>query len=321
MTKRPCKYGALLLLILIFCAAAAAGAQETGWRVFSVRGDVKLTRTGGRTPSRGAMEGSLLGVGDMLQTVSGEAELQIENGLPAGDGSYGVIYLGENTTLIIGALAPSAALELVYGRLRVVLGSEAPPSLSLKAGNSTITAVGDFAVDYQMRRGGVQPVLSVYCFRGEGELIPVRQEEIPDLAKLSLREGEVLALEYHTPFSYVERRVIDGETLNYWAAHDFSGTAPLLMPETGLGVKVSSANAGRTAANVLPPPEASPNRKRKIAYAVTGVAFAAAGGAMFAFSRLGDDYLGKNGRDYMRHGSFGAFALGAIFLTGALFTR
>ncbi|MDR2181088.1 MAG: hypothetical protein LBN92_00240 [Treponema sp.] len=318
MTKRPCKYGVLLVLIL--CAAASA-AQETGWRVFSVRGDVKLARAGSRTPVRGVTEGSLLGAGDMLQTVSGTAELQIENGLPGGAGSYGVIYLGENTTLITGAVDISAALELVYGRLRVVLGSEAPLSVSLKAGNSTVTAgtAGDFAVDYQIRRGGVRPVLSVYCFRGEGELIPVQQEALSDGAKFNLREGEVLALEYHIPFSYVERRGIDGETLRYWTAHGFSRTAPLSLPETGLDgiASASSAIADRTAVETSILPEVSPNRKRRIAYTVTGIAFAAAGGALLAFSTR----AGKDGRDYMRHGSYGAFALGATFLVGALVTR
>jgi hypothetical protein len=301
MTKGPCKYAAVLLL---FCTALA-GAQETSWRVFSVGGDVTLTRAGSRSR---VLPGSILDVGDMLQSSLGYAEFQIEDGLPGGGGAYTVIKIYENTTLII----ESSALNLVYGRLRANLGSSG--ELSIKAGNSAIVFDGDIAADYAMRQGDDTPLLHIHCFRGGGNLIPLARQE-GAVPALPLKEGEALSLEYHLPFSWVERRAIGAETVPYWT--DAFSSAPLAVSETDFGGIPSSVETTRSKINLGDVSPGSP-RNKKIAYTVVGLLFTAAGGSLFALSRRGDI---SGHRDYFKYGSFYSFALGASFFAGAIGAR
>ncbi|MDR2662688.1 MAG: hypothetical protein LBC31_06790 [Treponema sp.] len=319
MARQVCKYW--VIAGLLFFPALVPAQEYSGWRLYHAEGNIVLTSRGSRTIYKSGssdFEGTALKSQDMIQTGSGGAEIQIipEN---AGSGEYTVLKLGENTSLLINSLGADLSLELLYGRIRAVSGTAAP-NLAIRSGNSLSSfRNGDAALDFVTRPGQTQPALAIHCFRGQGELTPLVQTGSADISKLPIKNGETLRMEYHIPFSYVERKALDQEALAYWTAHQFAGSAPLAMP----GVELAQAPVTeivKTPADaiVYEPPAFSAGedaRKIKNGYIITGLLLVSAGAAMQGYSFFGNP--GPELRDRLFYGGYGPLGLGAVFLFGA----
>jgi hypothetical protein len=310
-----------LIASLVFFPAAIPAQEYSGWQLYHAEGDIVLTSRGNRTVYKSGssgFEGLLLKSQDMIQTGSGRAEVQVvpENALP---GEYTVLKLGENTSLLVNSLGADLSVELLYGRIRVVNGATAP-ALTIRTGNS-LNALrnSDVGLDFIARPGQTQPVLAIHCFRGQGELTPLTRTDAGDISKLPIRDQETLRLEYHIPFSYVERKALDKEALAYWAAHQFTGSAPLTMP----GVELAQAPVTqivKTPADAivyeLPAFSAGGDvRKIKNGYIITGLLLVSAGAAMQGYGFFGN--TGPELKDRLFYSSYGLLGLGAVFLFGA----
>jgi hypothetical protein len=324
MTKRVCKYCWLIFFFSpVFFEAQAAFADYAGWRLYHVEGEVALTRGGNRTVYRNGSpeaEGALLLSRDLLQTSSGNAEIQLANASVT-QGDYTVIKLSENTSLLVDSLETGGlSLELLYGKIRVVNGSAGDSSLTIRSGNSSATIrEGDAALDYVTRSGVTQPILTIHCFKGQGELIPLVQAGA-DVSKLPIRANETLVLEYHIPFSYVERRTLDRESLSYWRRNQFAHSAPLAMPVTEIRgasqetVVESKAEAPAATAPVLK----SGTRGGRAGVIVTGLLLIGAGAVMHGSGYLGGPSQGA--KDALLYGGYGSLGMGILFLlTSAIY--
>jgi hypothetical protein len=319
MTKQVCKYCLIagLFLFPVFLEAQAAGGSFSGWRVYHSEGEIALTIRGNRTVYRnGSPESEVLNSRDLIQTSSGKAEIQLASSASASQGDYTVIKLSENTSVLVDSLENGkVSLELLYGRIRAVNGN-AVPSLILRAGNASVTIRdGDAAIDYVTRPGVTQPILTIHCFKGQGELVPLVQTGA-DISELPIRANETLALEYRIPFSYVERKPLDSQALSYWEKNQFTASAPLDMPVTDLhrASQETAESGNETITYELPVLDAK-GRALKIGYIVTGLLFFAAGAVLQGYGHFGNQ--NPTTKDMFFYGGYGAIGLGTAFLLSA----
>jgi hypothetical protein len=235
--------------VLLFVLAFEAVAQEAvRGRIFHVQGnEVAIT---GREGFGQVQVDSLtdqmvfLNEGDMLQTGPGSfAELQF---VPGGT----VIKLAENTSLVFMNGDDPVFLSLLYGRIRLVTGSE-ERSFSIGTGDAVVELTrGDMGIDYIVRPdqfspdsgGAARPRLQVYDFRGNAgiALLPngstLYQEGIFSVpaVPIPVNAREMVSLEIHSVLHFIERKPIHSDIVDYWTLHYFQGSPPLKMPDTTL---------------------------------------------------------------------------------------
>jgi hypothetical protein len=328
MRIKPCKYAAVLLVFL-GTGLWAQQALQLRWRLYHTSGAVSLHSAEGQIIPVGEI---FLEYGDMIQTTGGEAELQLVfGGVSRAD--YTLLKLGENTSIRIGEeKGGSPSIELLYGRIRLVSGIASGRIVSVLGGASQAEFKNaDAGIDYMIlskSSASSQPVLMVHMFRGSGELLPVR-ESLLDLSRLPLRDGQTMMAEFNTPLSYVERRSLDADVINYWDRRGFSGAAPLAIPgvllprtesipkteESGISftlepVQDTSEGMKDTAALLL--------RNKKIGIGI-GLLFVAAGIGMQAFSACGNDlfgdaFLSRDAKTFLSAGAYSSMGLGSVFL-------
>jgi hypothetical protein len=227
-----CKYAALFFLIL--SGALWAQEEQSRWRLYFAEGGYTVMSEG-RQIAEMPPDGIYLEPGDLVQTGQGGAELQlIPMGAISTRADYTLLKLGENTSLQIGE--HSSSMDLLYGRIRLITGTASGRAVIVNGGNSSADLrEADAGLDYIISQSAasIQPVFAVHLFRGRGEIIPIR-DGIYDVSRLSLSEGETVRTEFHTPLSYVERKSLDPDIVQYWDNHRFSGFAPLAIPGTVL---------------------------------------------------------------------------------------
>jgi hypothetical protein len=233
----------------------AAAQEELRGRIFYTQGDsFTITARGlpqvyeAETFSR---ESLFLAEGDMLQTGPGSfVEIQFT---PGGT----VIKIAENTTFVFTGGDDPVSLTLLYGRLRLITGSEGG-NVSLQAGGGSVgLARGDLGLDYFVRpdqyspdpNGGARPRLQVYDFRGNAEitLLPAGggalypagtaapAEGFPSpLSPIPVKPLEMVSVEVLSSLHYIERKPIPADILDYWDQNNFRGSPPVTMPDTAL---------------------------------------------------------------------------------------
>ncbi|MDR2049540.1 MAG: hypothetical protein LBP69_08810 [Treponema sp.] len=326
MRIKPCKYAAVLFFA--FLGTGLWAQQALRWRLYYASGEVSLRSADGRSVPAG---GGFLEYGDMVQTAGGGAELQLMfDGVSRVD--YTLIKLGENTSIRIGGeKSGSPAIELLYGRLRLVSGTASDRIVSVTGGPSRAEFKdADAGIDYivpSKSSSSSQPALMVHMFRGSGELFPLR-ESLLDVSRLPLREGQTMMAEFNTPFSYVERRNLDADIVSYWDSRGFSSAAPLAIPgpllsrtesifeaeeDTGISFTVEtqdSVSAKDNAAVFL--------RNKKIGIGI-GLFFVVAGIGMQGLSAggndlFGDGFLSRDARTFLSAGAYSSMGLGSAFL-------
>ncbi|GHV84408.1 hypothetical protein AGMMS50230_00160 [Spirochaetia bacterium] len=325
MVKQMCKYG--LAGILVFFSVQAGAQSYSGWQLYRTEGDLVFTRGGNRTVyQKAALPQLVLVSQDTIQTETGKAEFQISPAAPAARTNYSVLRLGTNTSLKVENIEPgSLSLELLYGQIRVVLGST-DSSITVRSGNSVVVLRDcDTVLEYTAKPGvtqSTQPALTIHCFRGQGEVTP---RSLPsESAKLPLRANESLTIDYQTPFVFVERKAMEVQTLVYWRANSFS-TAPLPMPAVEparQGLEPVAAReeleSARTAMAAYQQRQSAvmPGNTGKIknGYIITGLLMIGAGAAMQGYGHFGD--AGPDIRDRLFYGGYGALGMGAVFLFG-----
>jgi hypothetical protein len=177
---------------------------------------------------------------------------------------------------------------------------------------------GDMGLDFEIPPGSSRHVFRVHGFSGSGELIPLVQEGFADITRLPVGSGESLILEFHTPFSYVERRPLTEDLVQFWNARAFStgdsaalpvpkGSAALSMPELE-----SSPAIGPLDQTLLSPPRNQV--KRKNPGIATGLLLVAAGTAMNGLGVFGTDLFDKKTRDILIYSGYAPMGLGSLIL-------
>jgi len=328
---------------LLEAQTASTGAFPlSGWRVFHAEGTITLNRGGARILYQGdskELAEILLVPGDMIQTSTGKAELQMISGASLGGGTHTVIKLSENASLLIGDKPEDGdfVIELLYGRMRVVTGT-AEPSIEILSGSS-LAAIkdSDTAIDFVAMPSITHPMLSLHCFSGEGELIP-RLTPGAEEAKIPISAGESLVMEYQTPFSYVERTALDDKVAAYWDVNPFAGEAPLAMPLAAAARTPEPAVAEKPAPMEEPvvvrqedpqpaakektsnektprPPRVSDGSKGKHFFAIAGVLLVVAGAAAQTYSLIGNPSPAL--KDPLFYGSYASMGVGVVFVIGS----
>jgi hypothetical protein len=157
-----------------------------------------------------------------------------------------VIKLAENTSLVY--LGPqengpgSPALEMLYGRMRIVSGTGNRESVLVRTGNAALRlGEGDIGIDYMVLPGSTgaaqtRPVLRVYGFAGSAEIIPSAAPGESVVSSIGIVKGESVSTEWHTPLFLVEKKSLEEDMLLYWDRHNFKGRPPLPMPPTSLSL-------------------------------------------------------------------------------------
>ena len=310
MTKQQYKICICAVLVFVSLYAVSAQTQPNSlWRLSDSEGEIIIIVDGRRTVYPNGLNaelGVLLDTGDMVQTGKGAAELQFLTGDAA------AVKLSENTSVVIGGNDDEVSLELLYGRIRL----QSNTGISVKAGNSFSNfRECNAELFYAARQGFPQPAFIIKCFSGDGELI-VNSVSEADGAKFSVKGGEVLSLEYRTPFFYVERKSLEtisgqeeGETLeeHYWEPADADE-----QPAVSEGVP--SEFLRESIEHITNNGNGNSARIKK-GNLITGFILIGAGAAMQSYCYFGNP--GSRIKDTLFYGSFGSMGLGAVFLLGA----
>ena len=303
------RYINCIIAILIFVFSQALFAQagdNTLWRLGACEGEIIITKDGWRTVYQSGFsspQGVLLGSNDMVQTGKGSAELNF-----LGGGI--VVKLSENTSVVIEEFTSRVSLELLYGKLHL----QSNTALVINAGNSSSSfRECDAELDYVARPGFPQPALTIYCYSGEGELATNTAATVEG-AKFTIRNNEILSLEYRTPFFYVERKSLDTPhvleedplfTESFWAL-DYTAE----QPEE---VEVFSQELFGESFDTMNNRDNSKRVKR--GNLIMGLILIGAGAAMQGYYHFGNPR--EELKDTFYYGGFGSMGLGAVFLFGA----
>jgi len=352
MAKWAYKYVAILLIYTATSASAQAESSAMGffqgWQLYHSEGEITIVQNGIRTIYKAETEKPreiLLIPQDMIQTGKGTAEIQLITGSltanqpvsksPSPEKTYTVIKMGENTSFLVDRPEnKEITLELLYGRARVITGT-AEPGIVFRTGTSVTTLRNcDMGIDYIIKPGITQPVLSLYCFYGQGEVIP-RYTPGTEPAKFSLKAEETFSLEYRIPYSYMERRSLDSQILAYWQANPFSPGAPLPVPQgvsnptrIAAGSPAITQPVSQAGENDLPPEEnseqtsESPKLKRSKGISVfglvSGILLASGGGAMLYFNNNKAITSDPDFQKKLFFSSFAPIGLGTLFIVGSI---
>jgi hypothetical protein len=343
MRIKPCKYTVSLLrnrlfynglskacfvVLFVFFGTGLWAQQAPRWQLYHANGAVSLHSADGRSGAVTA-GGVFLENGDMVQTAGGGAELQlIFDEVSRAD--YALLKLGENTSIRIGGEQGAPAVELLYGRLRLVSGTASDRIVSVAGGASQADFKdADAGIDYVVpsrSSASSQPALMIHMFRGSGELLPLRGSLL-DVSRLPLRDGQTMMAEFNTPFSYVERRSLDADVVSYWDSRGFSSDAPLAIPGVLLPRTESILNAeedpavsfaGEAPQTANAAQDSVFLRNKKIGIGI-GLFFIVAGIGMQSVSVYGNDFLGdsflsRDAKIFLSAGAYSSMGLGSVLL-------
>jgi hypothetical protein len=245
-------------------------------------------------------EGLTLRRGNMLQT---------------GAGSFAEIRIGEIT--LLAAENTSVAfrgdfLEFVYGRLRLYGSGTA---VVRTAAADVIFECGDTGLDYvyeTFRTGFSEPVLRVYGFTGESEL--VFRGDRASAPGYRVAEAAMLSLRYTAAHSYAERGGLGEEIVNYWNRY---GGGPLLS----LPVKEEVEKSEPEIQIRYETPDFGPYRDKtryKNASILTGTLFVLLGGAVTAFGRYGPKQITGRYANAINTAGYSSIGLGVFTFFGSM---
>ncbi len=258
-------------LALLASAGTAAGQEKPGGTVVYAEGrEFSLVRAGVVTrffPEDGTYAGYAVREGDLLQT-GGSTFVEVQL-LPKGT----MLKIAENTSFQfqkIGDATSETNLNVLYGRIRTKVAKLSAAESFLVRSRSTVAGVRgtDFGFDSLLAPGSASAAtVRVYAFEGEVSVSPVAVDSKAAAPTLSVKAGELLAVDLSTSIPLVERRAVDDEIRSYWRTNDFKGQPPIPAP-AGARLGAAEANPPVPAApaqipalpQTVPPPPASPAR-------------------------------------------------------------
>jgi hypothetical protein len=319
------RYKNMFCVVLIFASSYLVSGQvlenvsaqarfDSGWSLVNSEGDITITKDGRRTVYQSGSskpQGILLGVKDMVQTGKGTAELRLLSGNSEAEMS---IKLSGNTSVVVNEFLNEVSLDLLYGRVKI----QSSFPVTVKTGNfSSFFRSCDAEMEYASKPGYPQPVLTINCYKGEGELL-VNPALETEGARFNIRNAEKLSLDYRMPFFYLERKSLDsqsGETRATVLEDNENSPFYIYSTDSATGSGVSlSENSGEPNFSL---DAAAKNKitKLKIGKAITGILFISAGAAMQGYAFFANP--GDEKKNLLLYGAYGPFTLGAAFLFDA----
>ena len=250
-----------LLLGFALCVSLNIAAQEQGAKVYRLDGQSFAISAGGErsvfTAETVKNRGVNLERSGIVHTGPGTfLEIQL---LPSGT----VIKMSENTSLVYNGIDSTGGfvdLGLLYGRIRVVSGDGlgAGPVVIRSGGISSRVEAGDFGADYILEPGDrnsvPRPFFRFHAFRGKADVFPYgrggSQPYFSGAQTVNVKEGESLALDISSSYTFVEKKPISDETLNYWMINGFAGASPLPAP----AAKIETVQEAPVELTVAAPP-------------------------------------------------------------------
>jgi hypothetical protein len=297
-----CKYAVFLALALL--SVLPSFAQEREIQLLKVSGGELMVSDGEKQslyqPESISPEGLALHRGNMLQTGAGSfAELRI-GGI--------TLLVAENTSVAFRG----DFLEFIYGRLRLY-GSGTAFTVRTAAAD-LVFEDGDTGLDYAyetFRAGFSEPVLRVYGFSGEKEL--VLRGDRASAPGYKIAETGMLSLRYTAAHSYAERGELGEDIINYW--NQYGGGPRLSLP-----VKEVEKNEPEIQIR-YETPDFSPYKAQarfKNASILTGTLFVFLGGAVTAFGHYGPKQITGRYNNAINAAGYSSIGLGAFVLFGSM---
>jgi hypothetical protein len=250
-----------------------------------------------------------------------------------------LIKLAENTSLSYGGVDSSgnfAELGLLYGSIRGVTGF-GTNSVAIRGGGVTARIdsgdVGiDFVIEPGLRNSVMRPLFRLYPFRGRAEVFPYGRDSVAYFGGaqlIAVEQGESLSFDVSPPYTYAERKALAREKADYWRNSNFSGRAPLPMPDTGIAYNdavpaytppfsAPAADAVQGSGTVSEQMVISRNRQKNIMLTMGLVLILGSLGVQEVTSRIGT--ADNNTANYLYNGAYATLGLGvATSLAGILF--
>jgi hypothetical protein len=331
-----CKYGWFLTFCLFLFFAFRVQAQEgREARIFSAQGGNFELITGGQRTVFQAENleagGFSLHNGDILRTDPGTF---VEIRLAPRDTA---IMVAGNTSLGFAFGENGVSLGLAYGRILLLGGDDGNPAETLRVRPGTAEIVvrsGDIGVDYIVQAPGEssrqEPHIRVYAFSGSADMIPREgaaggQAAGRGSAVFPVHEMEMVSLERTSAFSYIERKPLDVELINYWNRHLPAGRLSLPAQTAEADPVLAPVPEGETPAKggrvLFVPPDYQPlfrTNTVKNGFIAAGMTFSLLGVGMqsLAWYMQFDDGV-TNG--ILRDTGYGFIGLGVLSLGAALF--
>jgi hypothetical protein len=334
-----CKYGiAVLYLLVMPCFPVLGQEDRDAWVYFAEGGDFILANGGRRTvyrPETLGPGGCMLHEGDILQTGPGTfVEIFLSSrGL--------ILKAAENTTVTYHRAKNGISLELDYGRV-LLTGGEGEESPGERVFIHTGAAdmlfqQGIMGVDYMVLAEDAlfqrEPVFRGYVFSGAADLISHANVAPPDRSAEAERAFpvnamEMTAMEKNNGLSYIERKPLSQDIINYWNRHKpvgLSSVSPDSAPVDPAAVPVAELAAEAEPQKRRPvlfvPPDYDPffrANKIKNGLIAGGITFSLLGTGMEALAWYRDFGSGKTS-DILMYTGYGVFGLGILSLGTALF--
>ncbi|MDR1100547.1 MAG: hypothetical protein LBL28_08715 [Treponema sp.] len=326
---KGCLGGIFLLVFLAFPSFAQEGREARIY--FAEGGDFVLAAGGHRTvyqPDSIGVEGFLLHEGDILQTSPG---CFVEIRLISPDI---ILKAAENTSFSYETDTDGVSLGLSYGRIMLSTGGNGASKepVRIRPGTSEVVfQQGDIGIDYTIPAGTEifrkEPLLRVYAFSGFADLIPHIKTPAADGNETGERgpvfpvhEQEIVSLEIQNVLSYVERKPLDQELINYWNRHKPAEalSLPPDLPDSSLADNEAAPGSRRI---VSLPPDYGPFFKTnttKNGFIFAGAALSLLGIGMESFAW----YKKFDNRDIngiLMNTGYGFFGLGLLSLGAAFF--
>lgn len=327
-----CKYGWMVFCLFVsfgFLLQAQEGREAR--LSFAEGGDFLLASGGQRAVHQpGNLEdgGFKLHSGDVLRTDPGTfVEIHL---IPQGT----VIKVAGNTSLTFNFEENGVTLGLAYGRILLLGGENKEPAESLVVRPGTAELIyreGDIGVDYIVHVTGEtprrDPQIQVYAFAGSADISPRESPQAAGRggAVFPVHDGEMVSLETTSAFSYIERKPLDPELINYWNRHLPEGRLSLPAPTAEASPAPAPAAAGEAPAKggrvLFIPPDYQPFFKTntiKNGFIAAGMTFSLIGAGMQSLAwYIPFDKSLTN--DILRDTSYGFIGLGVLSLGVALF--
>ncbi|MDR1278517.1 MAG: FecR family protein [Treponema sp.] len=326
---KGCLGGIFLLVFLVSPSFAQEGGEARVY--FAEGGEFVLAAGGHRTvyqPDSIGVDGFLLHQGDILQTgPGGFVEIRLISHAM-------VLKIAENTSVSYETGKDGVSLGLSYGRIMLSTGGNGASKEPVRVRPGTSEVVfrqGDMGVDYTIPAGTEvarkEPLLRVYVFSGSADLIPHIKTPSADGMEAGERgpvfpvhEREIVSLEILNALSYVERKTLDQEMINYWNRHK-PVEALFLPPDLPDSAPADNAAAPGSRRIVTVPPDYGPFFKTntvKNGFIFAGAALSLLGIGMESLAWY-KDFDNQNTNGVLMNTGYGFFGLGLLSLGAAFF--
>jgi hypothetical protein len=189
---------------------------------------------------------------------------------------------------------------------------------------------GDLGIDYTIQPSGGtvsrEPVLRLSVFSGSAALIPLARVSpagqtgaAAGAPRFQVNESEEMVLDLTAPLSYIERKALTGDIINYWSRYSSAAFPPLFQspPEE----VIDEEALAQAPANPVILPDYSPLKKRnavKNSFLISGISLSLIGTVLQGVAQGSWNSDNPDNRDLNMYAGYSFIGLGFVNLCVAL---